>query len=171
MNSSLTEKIIKLHEEGALEEEIERILDQHLIKYPDDVEAWVRLSVLVFESPIGDFEKSINCLRKAVEVKPDYLEALLILMRMQNYIYREIDEDLYKLLHHYQPRSCEEQSLIEYAKAWYFEGKKMDEEYARHLEKSISAYPKYVLNHISLGKYYLKKNQKEKAKSHFLKGM
>jgi IS30 family transposase len=103
-------------------------------------------------------------------VKPDCLEALLILMRMQDYIYREVDEDVYKLLRHYQPRGREEQSLIEFAKAWYFEGKKMDEEYAHHLEKSISAYPKYVLNHISLGKYYLKKNQKEKAKSHYLKG-
>ncbi|KYQ85596.1 hypothetical protein AYX07_13145 [Thermoactinomyces sp. AS95] len=99
MNSSLAEKITKLNEEGVHKEEIERFLDQHLIKYPDDVEAWVRLGVLVFEPPIGDFEKSINCLRKAVEVKPDCLEALLILMRMQNYIYREIDEDLYKLLH------------------------------------------------------------------------
>ena len=171
MNSSLAEKIMKLNKEGAHEEEIERFLDQHLIKYPDDVEAWIRLGVTVFEAPIGDFEKSVDCLRKAVEVKPDCLEALLILMRMQDYIYCEIDEDVYKLLHHYQPRSREEQSLIEFAKAWYFECKKMDEEYVRHLEKSISAYPKYVLNYIALGYYYLEKGQKEKAKSLFLKGI
>lgn len=104
-------------------------------------------------------------------MKPDCLEALLILMRMQDYIYREVDEDVYKLLRHYQPRNREEQSLIEFAKAWYFEGKKMDEEYARHLEKSITVYPKYVLNYIALGNYYEEKGQKEKAKSLFLKGM
>jgi hypothetical protein len=35
MDSSLAEKITKLsNEEGAHEEEIERFLDQHLIKYP-----------------------------------------------------------------------------------------------------------------------------------------
>ena len=99
-------------------------------------------------------------------MKPDCLEALLILMRMQNYIYREVDEDVYKLLRHYQPRNREEQSLIEFAKAWYFEGKKMDEEYARHLEKSISAYPKYVLNHISLGKLLFEKKVKKKKPNH-----
>ncbi|MCF6136056.1 hypothetical protein L2649_12920 [Thermoactinomyces vulgaris] len=171
MDSSLAEKIIKLSKKGAHEEEIERFLDQHVAHHSDDVEAWIRLGVLVFEPPIGDFEKSVNCLRKAVELKPDCLEALLILMRMQYTAYAEIDEDVYQLLHHYQPRSREEQSLIEFAKAWYFECKKMDEEYVRHLEKSITVYPKYVLNYIALGNYYEEKGQKEKAKSLFLKGM
>lgn len=90
---------------------------------------------------------------------------------MQDTIYQEIDENVFRKINSIEATGVEEQSMIEFAKSWYFESKQMWDEYASHLKKSIELYPKHVLNHIYLGYYYIDKGKQEEGKSFLIQGL
>ncbi len=55
-------------------------------------------------------------------------------------------------------------SMIELAKAWYYEEKGNDELYEQHLLNSIRYCDKHVKNYKALANFYAKKGDKGKAK-------
>lgn len=171
MDPYLVKEIKKLSKKDTGREEIEKLLDQYLEIHPKSVEALIRLAVTVFGPPIADYDKSIDCLKRAIEIDPDCLEAILILARIQDTIYREIEDDVFNRINSIKVDNNEEQSMIEFAKSWYYESKEMWNEYVNHLKKSIEAYSGHVLNYVSFGMYNIEKGEKEKGKLLLLKGI
>jgi tetratricopeptide (TPR) repeat protein len=171
LKSDVMEQIRRCSKEDGGVEKIEKVLEQYLEIYPECIEAWMRLAITVFEPPIADYDKSIHCLKRAIQIDPGCLGALLILARIQDIIYREVDEDVFQRLHSIQTHDSEEQSMLEFAKAWYYESKEMWHEYENALKRSIAIYPGHVLNYISLGLFYVNQGDKEKGKSLLVKGI
>ncbi|MBN2909213.1 tetratricopeptide repeat protein [Polycladomyces sp. WAk] len=171
MNPDVMEQIRKCYKGDGGKEETEKVLERYLEVDPECIEAWMRLAITVFEPPIADYDKSIHCLKRAIRIGPGCLEALFILARIQDIIYREVDEDVFQELHSIQTNDPEEQSMLEYAKAWYYESKEMWHEYENALKRSIVVYPGHVLNHISLGLFYVNQGDREKGKSLLVKGV
>ncbi|OYD06536.1 hypothetical protein [Paludifilum halophilum] len=127
----------------------------------------------MFAPPIADDFKSMDCLRKALDIEPDNLDALLVLSRMQDLstMVEGVSEDVFEKLSQAQTDNPEYRSMLAFAKAWYYESKDMTQEYVQELKRSIQYFPGHVLNHISLSIYYKDHGQEEKSRYHRVQGI
>jgi len=145
-------------------ETIKNLIDEYLAKNPEDTDVRLRLVVLEFTPPWEDPELLSKYLNEIFKYDPDNIYATLILACTQDIFWGEITDTVFKKLNNLSSKNTEILSMIELAKAWYYQCKDNDELYEKHLLNSISHCNQHVSNHIDLAHLYAKKGNKDEAK-------
>ena len=165
MNKELLHRIKVLCEIGQLNEleTAERLLDTHLELHPQDTQAWLRLFMVVIADILDDEEKAIDCCKKILAYDPYSLEALLALFYMYLYHAYFRYSGMLDALFTFQSDNYEHMSLIEYARALYYEDKEEALLKEKALLRSISYCPQFVCHYRRLGSLYIWQNRFQEA--------
>lgn len=119
-------------------------------------EIWIRLALLNFRDPIGDYPKSIEFLQKVLEYDDNNLDTLLILSFITGWYWSESDTKLIDKIIFLSKGSSEIESIGYYLKAWTYYN--VDEEnFSYYLKKSIEVFAYHVNNFVDLGSLYIRK--------------
>jgi len=145
-------------------EEIKNLINEYLKKHPQDTDIRIRLVMLEYTPPWEDPEQLGKYLNDIFEYDPNNIYATLILADVENFFWGAITDSLFEKLNNLSSKDPEMMSMIELAKAWYYEEKGNDELYEKHLLNSIKYYDKHVKNYKSLANFYAEKGEKTKAK-------
>ncbi len=143
---------------------IKNLIDEYLAKNPEDTDVRLRLVRLEFTPPWEDPELLSKYLNEIFKYDPDNIYATLILACTQDVFWGEITDTVFEKLNNLSSEDPEILSMIELAKAWYYECKDNNELYEKHLLNSISYCNKHVSNYIDLAYFYAKKGKKNEAK-------
>ncbi len=154
MNELLVNEIKQLYKQEDSEEQIRTLLTEHLKKAPYDTEAWLRLSLVENSMPFANTDIAIEYIKKVLEYDQTNVKAILILSYIKFYDWDGIDDSLYERLIKLESLDNEEQSMIEFVKAWKFMYK-TDYLYKKYLLKSVLYCNSHVWNHEKLAQYYL----------------
>ncbi len=144
-------------------EEIKNLINKYLEKHPQDTDMRLRLVILEY-SYHEDPELLGKYLNDIFEYDPNNIYATLILADVESFFWGAITDSLFEKLSNLSSKDPEVMSMIELAKAWYYEEKGNDELYEKHLINSIKYYDKHVKNYKSLANFYAEKGEKSKAK-------
>jgi len=145
-------------------EEIKNLINEYLEKHPQDTDIRLRLVMLEYTPPWEDPEQLGKYLNDIFKYDPNNIYAILILADVENFFWGEITDLLFKRLSNLSSKDPEIMSMIELAKAWYFEEKGNDKLYEKHLLNSIKYCDKHVKNYRALANFYAEKGEKSKAK-------
>lgn len=147
--------------DSAMGEQIEAMLANYLCKYPEDVEFWLRLTMLEFSMPWKDPYRMENYLTNALNFDKENVQVMLFLAYADWLHKGDVRPDIVNKLSKLQVDS-EHSSMIEFAKAL---GTMLDfpEKYEQHLLRSIALWNKHVNNYRYLGDFYIKRNRVSEA--------
>jgi len=145
-------------------EVIKELIDEYLEKNPEDTDARLRLAMLEFGPPWEDPEVISKYLNEIFKYDPNNIYATLTLACIQDTLRGEITDEVFEKLNNLVSENPEINSMIELAKAWYYECKNNNELYEKHLLSSISYCNEHVGNYRALGYLYAQKGEKDKAK-------
>lgn len=151
--------------------EIEKYLDNYLSLNPTSVDAWMRLGVFVFDPPVADYEKSFYCFRKALSINPSLIDAWLVLARMQDICYRQIEEDICNQILKLETKDTEYMSMIHFARAWVYEERERWDEFEKSLICSVDIFQGHVLNYVYLADLYKKYGRLDESKIYYEKAI
>ncbi len=149
---------------------IELELENYLKNHPEDIDAWLRLAIVEINPPFADGYRAINAVSHILKYNKKNVKALLIYAYADFYCFGEISDTLYEMLMTINSQDDEEQSLIEFVKAWKFMDKN-DQIYEQFLLKSIIYYEKHVYNHKRLSQHYLEVGKFDVAEVHVLQAL
>ncbi len=144
-------------------EKIKNLINKYLAKNPEDTEIRLRLAILKYTSGWEDPEVVSKYLNEIFKYDPDNIYATLILACTQDVFWGEITDTVFEKLNNLSSQNPEIFSMIELAKAWYYQCKDNNELYEKHLLSSISYCNKHVSNYAELADFYAKKGEKNKA--------
>lgn len=134
------------------------LLLKHLELFPQDTEAWILLALLECNPPFYDPERIKQYTNTVLTYDKGNVYALLFLSYADYYILGSSDKTLINKLSQAKNDKQELLSLIEIAKARYWEGRN-ESEYEKCLLKSIEFCKTYVENYAMLGKLYIKQKK------------
>ena len=152
----------------------ERLLDAHLRLYPRDTDTWLRLFMIISSDYLLDKEKAIACCKKIFTYDPYNTYALLALFYIyyyQGYQGSSYEDEIVEKLLLFQTDNYEHMSLIELARAWYYEDKKNTALKEKALLKSIVYCDYFVCNYEMLGYLYVMQNKLKEAQECLQKGL
>jgi len=144
-------------------EMIKNLIDKYLAKNPEDTDVRLRLVRLEFTPPWEDPELLSKYLNEIFKYDPDNIYATLILACTQDVFWGEITDTIFGKLNNLSSEDPEVLSMIELAKAWYYQCKDNNELYEKYLLNSIGHYNKHVKNYKALAYFYAEKGKKDKA--------
>jgi len=145
-------------------ETIKNLIDEYLKKNPTDTDIRLRLVMLEYAPGWEDPELLSKYLNEIFKYDPDNIYATLILACTQDIFWGEITDTVFKKLNNLSSKNVEILSMIELAKAWYYQCKSNDELYEKHLRSSINYCNKHVKNYRTLAYFYTQKEKKDEAK-------
>ena len=134
------------------------LLLEHLEKFPQDTKAWLLLTRIECNSPLYDHERIYSWCNSVLSYDPENVYALLFLSYADHYLTGNSDNKLINKLSQAKSDHPELLSLIEIAKARYWEDRNK-EEYEKSLLNSISLCKKHVRNYEMLAKFYTKQKK------------
>jgi tetratricopeptide (TPR) repeat protein len=137
----------------------EELLEEHLKHYPQDTEAWLRLFMVRISDRLFDELKAAQCCKKILEYEANNIYALLGLTYLCYYWFVEYDAKMMESLFKFQSNNYEEMSLIEFARAWYYEDQKNAMLQEKILLKSIMYSDIFVFNYEMLGDLYARQGR------------
>lgn len=144
-------------------------LESYLIEHPNDGEVLTKLALTVLNPPYADDEAAMRYLEKAITIDPTNLDRVLLLAYI-NQLNRTTKIDVLGMLENIKPSNAQEQAMIFYAQASYYES--IDEKrYVELLKKSIDYYDGFVWPCVDLGKFYRYCENYEAAYSYFKKAL
>jgi len=161
MNFGLTSPSLKTR--GFAAGKIKNLIDEHLAKNPLDTDMRLRLVMLEYAPPWENTELLSKYLDEIFKYDPDNIYATLILACTQDIFWGKITDTVFKKLNNLSSKNAAIFSMIELAKAWYYQCKNNDELYEKHLLSSISHCNKHVKNYKSLAYFYAQKGRKDEA--------
>ena len=150
-------------------EKLEQSFEEYLQSHPQDSKMWIKLALFVYNLPLADDFKAINCLKTVLIFDHNNYQAVLLLGYIKEFLCY-IDDELFHTLCKLITHDNEIASMIEYEKFFYYRYKQNKELIEQSLLKSISLYDKHVWNNIDLGRFYLSNKQFEKAKQYITNG-
>jgi len=154
---------ISYGQEAYIVEKIKNLIDKYLKKNPKDTDVRLRLVMLEYAPGWEDPEVLSKYLNEIFKYDPDNIYATLILACTQDVFWGEITDTVFEKLNNLSSENPEILSMIELAKAWYYQCKDNDELYEKHLLSSISQYDKHVKNNKALAYFYAEKGKKDEA--------
>jgi len=141
------------------------LVEEQLKHEANDIKLWLSLAIVIVEVPIVDYEKSIACIKKALDIDKDNVIALLILAYVYEHELGGIDDILLNKIESLHTDSAELNSMLKYVASWsYARHKKNDflkEEIL--LKESINLYGGHVWNYKNLARLYLAQGRKSEA--------
>jgi len=143
---------------------IKNIIDEYLVKNPEDTDVRLRLAMLEFTVPWEDPELVSKYLNEIFKYDPHNIYATLTLACIQDTLRGEITDEVFAKLNNLVSENSEINSMIELAKAWYYECKDNSELYEKYLLSSISYCDKHVENYRALAYLYIQKGKKDEAR-------
>ena len=143
---------------------IKNLIDEYLVKNPEDTDVRLRLAMLEFTLPWEDPELISKYLNEIFKYDPGNVYATLTLACIQYTLWGKITNEAFSKLNNLSSENPEINSMIELAKAWYYEYKNNNELYEKRLLSSINYYDKHVENYRSLAYFYTQKGKKDEAK-------
>lgn len=141
----------------------ESLLDEYLIKHPNDIDVLIRLATYVLGPPLSYYPKAIECLEKVFELDNNNIEAHLLFACINRFHGPYYDEEALDGLNKLKTNDPEEQSMIEYAKSWSYDNLEQWDLCEQSLLKSIQLYPYNVWNYRDLGLLYIKQGRKSEG--------
>lgn len=145
-------------------EEGEKILEDYLAQYPQDIEIWLRLACFLLVIPVVDVEKSIECINKALIYEHNNVDALLFLALVNVVHLGKLECELFNRLASLEVKDRQYKSMILYVMSWRYRWHSEGSDYENLLLQSIQVCNFHVYNYRDLARYYFKHNQKEKGK-------
>lgn len=133
--------------------EMERVLEEYLKAQPNDEEMLVKLALVEYTSPPGDYEKAIHVLNKVLTLNPLNTKALLIYAEIES-IYWGIQPKTLERLQVMMTEDKQEEALMWYEQALYYRMKEDSENMVKALERSLKAYSGFVFPLTCLARYY-----------------
>jgi len=143
---------------------IKNLIDEYLTKNPEDTGIRLRLVMLEFTPPWEDSELLVKYLNKILEYDPDNIYTTLILAYTQDLFWGGITDKIFAKLNNLSSKNFEILSMIELAKAWYYEEKNNNEFYEKHLLNSIRYCNKHVRNYKALANFYAQNRKNNDSK-------
>jgi len=150
--------------DGYIFEIIKNLLDEYLTKNPQDTDVRLRLVMLEYTPGWEDPELLSKYLNEIFKYDPDNIYATLILACTQEIFWGEITDKVFEKLNNLSSKNPEILSMIELAKAWYYQCKNNDMLYEKHLLSSIRYCNKHVSNYRALAYFYAQKEKKNEIK-------
>jgi tetratricopeptide (TPR) repeat protein len=169
MNTILWKEIKALQQQDK-DDELEKLLESYLRDMPHETELWLRLAIVEIYPPFADYDKAVYCLSSILSYDSDNINALLLLAYVSDMFLGGIDDELFKKLNKVSLKEKVCQSMVELAKAWYYE-RRNKQLYEASLLKSIQLSPSCVFNYVNLARYYAKTGKIEEAKTLFRKAL
>jgi len=145
-------------------ETIKNLIDKYLKKNPEDTDARLRLVRLTYNPRWEDPELLVKYLNKIFKYDPDNIYATLILAYTEDIWGGGITDRVFEKLNNLSSENPEILSIIELAKAWYYEEKDDKELYEKHLLGSIGYCNKHVKNYKFLAYFYAQKGKNNESK-------
>jgi tetratricopeptide (TPR) repeat protein len=138
-----------------------KLVEEQLKHTSNNIELWISLAIAIVTVPIVDYEKSIACLEKALNIDNNHPIALIVLAHVYEYELGGIDDTLLHQIKNLHTPSNEINSMLKYVASWsYSWGKKDDSEMEEKLLKeSIELCDKHVWNYEHLARLYLKQHR------------
>ncbi|MCX5924857.1 MAG: hypothetical protein NT124_00975 [Candidatus Dependentiae bacterium] len=139
-------------------EQAQQLLMNHLTINQYDTEAWLLLARLECNPPFYDQDRIIHYVQHVLSYDPSNAYALLLWAYVDHYLMGNSDDDFYDKLCMAHSDDWEIMSMLELAKARYFElrdSKKCEEA----LKKSIEYCSTHAMNFYMLGKMYVKQGK------------
>jgi len=133
------------------------LLVEEQLKYKsNDIVLWIKLAIAVIVVPIVDYETSIACLEKALDIDPRNPIALIILAHVYEYQLGGIDDILLHRIRTLQTDSNEINSMLKYVASWSYGTLKKDapEIQEQLLKESIQLWDKHVWHYMHLIRLY-----------------
>jgi len=143
---------------------IKNLIDEYLTKNPADIDVRLRLVMLEYTLGWEDPELLGKYLNEIFKYDPDNIYAALILAYTQYLFLADVTDAIFEKLNNLSSKDPEILSMVELAKAWYYQCKDDDELYEKHLLNSIRYCNKHVSNYTDLAHLYTKKGEKNKVK-------
>jgi tetratricopeptide (TPR) repeat protein len=142
-------------------EELYLLVKEQLKHKSNDIILWIKLAIAVIVVPIVDYETSIACLEKALDIDPQNPIALIILAHIYEYQLGGIDDILLHKIKTLHTNSAEINSMLKYVASWsYSSGKKQHYDLEEQLLKeSIQLYDKHVWNYMHLVRLYTRQKR------------
>ena len=165
MQAALLERIQYLSHIDERDELIlaEELLEEYLKHHPQDTEAWLRLFMIRISDRLFDEHTATECCKKILEYDSDNIYALLGLTYLCYYWFVKYDAQMIESLFRFQSNNHAEMSLIEFARAWYYEGRNNKILQEKALLKSITYCDVFVFNYEMLGTIYTRQGRFEEA--------
>jgi len=138
--------------------EMESLIDAYLQKYPQDIDMYITLALVVSTVPLADDIKAIASLEQALAYDPSNSTATLILAYIDMYT-GSYNENVLSRLHSISSEDKEIMSMIAYARSWHYEYLRDENAYEKALLESIGLCNQYVWNYDSLGRFYLARSK------------
>ena len=135
-------------------EKSELLLEQALREDPQNTQLWMLRSIIVLETPIADYMKSMQYLNEILSYDPDNTLAWVLLAYVQN-TYEELKPEVKDALLSQMNREtdAEKLSLLCLAVAWYYFDKDFDT-CERYVKQSIAHCSTYSSNYWCLSRLY-----------------
>ena len=143
---------------------IKNLIDEYLAKNPEDTDARLRLVRLTYNPRWEDPELLVKYLNEIFKYDPNNIYTTLILAYTEDIWGSGITDRVLKKLNNLSSKNSEIISMIELAKAWYYEEKGDNEFYEKHLLSSISHCNEHVRNYKFLAYFYAEKGKNDEAK-------
>ncbi len=145
-------------------EEIRNIINEYLAKNPADTDVRLRLVMLEYAPPLEDPELLVTYLNEILKYDSTNIYTILILAYTEEICWGGITDSVFEKLNNLSSKDSEIISMIELAKAWYYQRKNNNELYEKHLLNSINYCNKHVSNYTELANFYAKRGEKDKVK-------
>lgn len=152
----------RLGKEANLQKAEDMLMD-YLITQPKDTYAWLLLTRIECNSPFEDADRIKHYAEHVLTYDPENPYALLFLSYADYYLRGSSDETLYSKLLRAKSDNSQILSMIEIAKAYYWEDRD-PQKFEDALKSSIKHCSSYVTNYTELGKLYIKQGKKTEGK-------
>lgn len=142
--------------------EVEKLLEQQVKKYPEDIGLWLKLCMTRINSPIEDGERALECIETIHKLDNHNFYAYILEYDIFNVIFGFVEEKHYNKLVSFRTDHKEQLSIIKYLMAfyWYFTKRNISMT-IEVLQESIRLNDKCVNNYNFLGDIYLENGNKE----------
>ncbi|MCX5925491.1 MAG: hypothetical protein NT124_04345 [Candidatus Dependentiae bacterium] len=144
-------------------EQAQRVLMDHLTINQCDTDAWLLLIRIECNIPFDDPERIIHYAQHILLYDSSNAYALLFWSYADHYLMGNSDDDLYDKLRMAHSDNREIMSMIELAKARYFDGRD-SKECEQALKRSIEYCSTHAMNFHMLGKLYVKQGKDQEGK-------
>jgi hypothetical protein len=136
----------------------QQILMDHLITHPQDTDAWLLLIRIECNTPFDDPERIMHYVQHVLSYDPSNAYALLYWSYADYFLMGNLNNELYDNLCMAQSDDIEIMSMIEVAKARYFQHRD-PRKYEEALKKSIEYCSTHVTNCRKLGRLYIRQGR------------
>ena len=95
-----TQSLMGINPSEKVLEQMESLLMAYLEKHPQDTEMWLKLTMVEFTPPFGDYERIEKYIMKILEYDQNNAQGLLVLAYAQRVYRGDVNDDLFVRLQH-----------------------------------------------------------------------